>query len=475
MGSFLTPGKNQYYWMFAKILADDHVYVRDRRLIPYTPNRATLYVDFYPALWVALPFQKVFFYINDTLVGSSSVQDPTGIVSFEAHLPKGQFILKTKNQIGGLLKQEFYNAKNYAMFFDIAGQSYEPRLTDLLQVQSDLNYETIRSGHIYPNVGVFFDFPPPPGWTNDEYRAAVLGGCGSGFRRSFFFGATKKGIKDTVESITCVPPIIQPVDSGIYWTLYDRASAPDITDPNSDAWELTDVTPALPHRRITLYERAYLATTSELVVPNSTRVVVDEQVFKQSNSYIEAPIAGPFVVAGKNLVFSIGDNVYTTVFSPTTTTAADVINDIFTQNPGVTVATYATLDGMVRIGIEPSAVQAAEVDFLTVKIISGSSLADFGFFEGDAIDVAPDQLVNPFQTTPVVITYGMQTFVQGVDFTIDTATGKIYWNPSSVAGTLVPPKGAVFLASYTYQMRREIEKMVNLVKQANLQLEFSYP
>jgi hypothetical protein len=83
-------------------------------------------------------------------------------------------------------------------------------------------------------------------------------------------------------------------------------------------------------------------------------------------------------------------------------------------------------------------------------------------------------LANPNQTTPVVLTSGPFTFVQGTDFTVDTTTGYIYWAASSATEPNIPPQGTVFQASYTYIMKREIETMAELAKDPSITVNYNY-
>ncbi len=55
MGSFFTPGKNEYYWRLLEFLQDSNVYDNDLRVLPYTPSRLQDYTDLFPELFNPFP------------------------------------------------------------------------------------------------------------------------------------------------------------------------------------------------------------------------------------------------------------------------------------------------------------------------------------------------------------------------------------------------------------------------------------
>jgi len=472
MGNFFTPGKNSFYWTFVAYLADKNVYTKDYRLLPYTPNAQQLYIGFFPALFNPAGPVPVLFFINNNPVGTANVLTADGFVYLQIPLPKGKFTLKITDAYGNLLKTEFYITKNMATFFDVDGQNFEQRAVELALIQNDQDWHNIRSSRLYPVVGAYFDFPPPPGWTNDQYRAAILGGCGPGFLEAFWYGGTKKGIKDVIQSSTCAIPVIQPVAGGNTWVLYDAASAPDVTDPGSNAWVLNDTPPTPPHQAITLYDANYLTSAVDVLVSGSTRAVVQESVTKQTDSFIQATFPDPYVLDGQSLVLQVQfldtmvTTTYTTVFPLGTTSAALAAAAIVAQNPALNA--YDAGGGILRIGVAPVLSRIQEI-----TVIGGGALAILGFNSGDSVEVSTDQLNNPWVQTPVAITFGLQTFIQGTDYTIDNNSGQIIWAPSGPSN-LLPPKGSVFLASYSYQMRREIEQVTELVADATTERNYIY-
>ena len=159
MGSFFSPGKNEFYWAFLDSLADESIYAKDSRVIPNTPDYLQTYTDLFPTV---LPGVTLYIFINGTLVGSGFV-DPMGSGLFYAAIPtpNGEFVLEVRNQAGDVLTTDLFMAKNYAMFFDVSAQSYEDRRVAVEQTRNDINYQTIRTGGIYDNLGVFF-LPPSP-------------------------------------------------------------------------------------------------------------------------------------------------------------------------------------------------------------------------------------------------------------------------------------------------------------------------
>lgn len=471
MGSFYTAGKNGYFWRLLNFLQDKHVYDNDRRVLPYTPALLQDYIDFFPDQYSAFPTTVLSVYINNNFVTSANLNVPSGLLYVKLPVPKGDFTLQVRTQGGQVLRNEFYTAKNYAMFMEVAAQSYEERRVLIEQVIKDLDYLTIRSDRVYQVAGVFFDFPPPPGWTNQEYRDTVLGsGCKPGFVKSFFHGGTIKGLVDTIASITCDAVEVGPIQDGDRWVVFTDADAPNPLDTASpDAWFVSDADDIpLPNHRCLVMEDTYVASAIKVKVHGALRTVTDEDVLKATNSYIESRLAEPFNIAGKTLTFSIGGTSYTTLFGGATTTAAQAVADILAQNPSLTSAVYAT-GGRVRLGAAPSATQV-----IRVQIKAGDALPDLGFTVGQFNDVTWDQLANPNQTTPVVLTYGVFSFVEGVDFTVDQATGRIVWQPSSLAFPNIPPQGAVFKASYQYLMKREIETMAERAKDPSLTVEYVY-
>jgi hypothetical protein len=150
-------------------------------------------------------------------------------------------------------------------------------------------------------------------------------------------------------------------------------------------------------------------------------------------------------------------------------TAAQVAAEIVAQNPSLTSAVYGAA-GKVRIGVP-----AESGKVFRITIVSGTSLDQLGLVPGQSVEVAPDLLANPWLTTPVVITDGVTTWVDGVDFDSIIDTGEIVWKPSSLAFPNQPLAGSILQASYSYQMRREVEALVNRVKQSTdiVQLEWA--
>ncbi len=481
MGTFLTPGKNSYFWYLVARLADEKVYLKDIRLVPYTPGQPASYVAYWPDFYTS-PGQRLLFFLNDAQVAFCDVTTPDGFVSIQIVLPKGRFTWKTYTQEGVLLKSEQFITKTFAMFLDVAAQSFSENGHDLEQLRGDLDYATIRSQRVYTDIGIYFNRPPVVGWTNAKYRSVILGGCGPGFVKSYFFGGSKKGIADTIASITCQQPAFSPVENGNRWVLYDRDSAPDIMDPS--AWILPDRAtefgpppPTVDPSWIFLYGRTYLKKTAVCTIPGSSQNVSGEQVYRVTQSYVETPIPGPYSgagLAGLTLTLKIRrsevgevdkETTYNTVFNPGTVNAGLAATDILSQNPDF-ADTYAS-GQLLRIGV---AVESGVTKVVTV--VSGTALPVLGLIAGSTFHSSPDQLNNPYMTTAVPLMQGATPLVEGVDYTINATTGEILWGLSSTVS--VPARGSILTASYTYQMRREIEAAVDLVKQANLDLELVY-
>ncbi len=338
----------------------------------------------------------------------------------------------------------------------------------------------MRSGRLYNILGAYFDFPPPPGWDTQKYRDAILGGCGPGFISSFFYGSTKRGVVDTIKSITCEDPTVGQPLGGIRWRVRSNANSVP-TDPGTKGFFITsqaNIGHAFlpPHYRAILASELWFGNAVDLTINGSSRTVVDEQIIKKTNSYIEAPIGGTFDLQARTLQFSIEEEgvpgtrlLYNTSFPLPTTNAFMAAADILAQNPTLTDAIHGSIDGLLRIGVYPVAGKTFKI-----TIVSGTALPILGWNPGDSVHVSPDQLDNPWETTPVTITVGATTFVDGVDFVSVPETGEIIWFPSTAINIGVPVAGTTMNAAYTYQMRREIIKEVELVKDINSIIRYQW-
>src|SRR5665213_3267798 len=114
MGSFMTSDKSGYFWFLLGYLQDNNIYVRDNRLLPYTPGKPQTYVDFYPQFYGETPTAKVTFKINGQQVAQALVSQVSGIVYADIPVQLGKFTLTT--WLGtALLKTEEFISKNFAM------------------------------------------------------------------------------------------------------------------------------------------------------------------------------------------------------------------------------------------------------------------------------------------------------------------------------------------------------------------------
>ena len=479
MGSFFTQDKSGYYWFLLGYLQDENIYVRDATLLPYTPGKLQTYVEFYPILYNPAIPQKIEWRINNHKVADAIVSIPSGIVYTDIPVPLGSFELTTWHG-PVLLRTEKFVSKNYAMLLGIQAQSYDERLAQINLVKADQDFIQMRSERVYPILGSMFNFPPPAGWDIERYRDAVLGGCGPGLRQAFFDGTTKAGVKEAIEAVTCMVPDVYPGQRGIRWTVYDRANT-NPSDPGAMGWYVTDrvnsfdpFTP--PHYRSIMAAEIWWTKSSIIVVNGSVRVVSDESLLRQTNSFIEFPVPEPYDLQGRTLTFTISQpgvvfskQTYATTFPLPTTTAAIVAAEITAQNPSLTSAVYGTADGKVRIGVPA---QAGKV--FRITIVAGTALAQLGLYPGASVDVSPDQLANPWQTTLVTITDGVTTWLDGVDYNSVPETGEIVWEPSSLAFPNQPDAGLTLLAYYSYQMRREVMQLANAAKEVNDIVEFEW-
>lgn len=479
MGSFFSQDKSGYYWFLLGYLQDENIFVRDSRLVPYTPGKIQTYVDFYPALYnPALP-QVLEFRINGRSVAWAKISLASGAAYADIPVPLGAFDLETWHG-PELLKTEKFIAKNYAMFLGVQAQSYDERLADLEHVKADQDFAQMRSERVYPILGAMFEFPPPAGWTPDQYRDAVLGGCGPGLREAFFNGSTKAGIKQAVEAVTCMVPEVLPGRRGIRWVVRDRAnSAPN--DPGTRGFFVTTranmgqvFTP--PHYRAVMASEEWWAHAALIVVYGATRAIMGEPMLRSTDSFVEGKVPEPYDLQGRNITFTVeqpgvrfSKQTFYTTFPLPTVTAAQVAAEIVGQNPSLTSAVYATADGKIRIGVGP---EAGKV--FRITIVAGTALEQLGLKPGQSVDVSPDQLNNPWLTTPVVITDGVTTWVDGVDFVSVPETGQVVWKASSLAFPNQPAAGASLQASYSYQMRREVLDLVGKVKEVNDVLQFEW-
>ena len=471
MGSFFTPGKNEYFWRLAEFLQDENVYVSDKRLIAYTPDQLQPYMDEFPELFQGFP-KRMEIYINDIFAAQGFLNDSQGTFVTDVPVPLGQFDLEVRDPDNGgkVERKETYISKNYGLFLDVYAQSLEEQRVAMEQNEADLDYDTIRSGRIFPNVGVYFDFPPPPGWTVDQYRDAVIGRLPDcpGFRRSFFHGGTQKGVVDTIRSITCAPATISSVQQGDRWIVFDRGviDPTDAADP--DAWFVSDADDIpLPNHRALVMSREYLRSAIRVEINGAQRSVISEEIIKATNSFIEGAAKEPFSLNGKNFLFEIDGVSHFTTFAGETT-AAQVAAEILVQNPTLTSATYAQA-GKLRIGTAP-----VNGTTKTITIVAGTAVQDLGFVFGQSGDVAPDKLDNPNHVGPVTLVHVGIFYLEGVGFTVDATTGEITWAPSTAAFTTVPAQGASFFATYDYLMKREIEDMIGKAKSVATELELVY-
>ncbi len=485
MGSFLSQGKNSYFWFLLGYLADENVYIKDSSLIPYTPSKTQTYVAFYPQFYNAEDPQKLSFEINGIPSAYALITDPSGLVYFDIKTPKGRFELVTRAPNGMVLNREIFFAKNYAMLLAVMAQGYEDREAEIQANYADVRFSEIRSGRLYDVLGVQFDFPPPPGWPVAKYRAAILGGCGPGFIKSFFHGSTKKGVADTIKSITCEDPQILPARRGIRWVVRNRSNSFP-TDPTARGFFITarnsTRTFTAPHYRAFLASRNWWANAADIVVTGSRRDVLSESTVRNSNSYFECPVAEPFNLDGLSLRFSIQDlgdlgniRFFDTVFPLGTSTAALAAAAIVAQNPTVPTddfylndAIYATPSGKLRIGVYPKTGKSFRVSFP-----SGTAMAQLGILVGAGTDVSNDHLDNPWLITGTLALDDADTPIT-TGFTIFESTGEIVWDPSTAANTSIPAAGKVLNAAYTYEMRREILAMVGKVQHVNSVIQFEW-
>jgi hypothetical protein len=480
MGAFLLPGKNGCYWTLLSYLQDGNTYISDNSLIPYTPNKLQTYTSFFPELWVDGITTTLSFWINGTLRGHANIFDATGMVYLDVIVPEGPFTLEIKNAKNEIISTEVFNAKNYAMFLDVAAQSYDERRNAIELLKADQNFQEMRSERLWNNIGCFFEFPPPPGWPADKYRAVLLGGCGPGFIKSFFYGGTLKGIVDTIKSITCQDPVVGEAQGGIRWFVRDDAHT-DPANPGAEGFFITSdanlaATFTPPQYRAVMASEDYWDNAASISVIGATRTITDEEFIKSSDSFIECKVPEPYNLDGLTLQFSIEevgvDNTlvtYSTSFPMPTRTAQDAANAILAANPTLTGAIHGSTEGFLRIGVQP---EAGKV--FRVTILGGSALVALGWGAGDSAEISPDSLANPWVTGNVAVLEGTTSFVQGVDYVVDAARGQIIWFASTSSNIGVPASGTSMTASYIYQMRREIEKAVSLVKRATDIIEFTW-
>lgn len=478
MGSFFTQDKSGYFWFLLGYLQDENIYVRDSRLLPYTPGKPQTYVAFYPALYNPSIPQSLEFKINGRSVGWAKISLASGAAYVDIPVPLGAFELQTFHGTTKINTEQFIS-KNYAMFLGVQAQSYDERLADLNLVKADQDFSQIRSERLYPVLGVMFDFPPPAGWDVQKYRDAILGGCGPGLLQAFFDGTTKAGVSEAVQAVTCEPPDIFPGRKGVRWVVQDRAnSAP--SNPAARGFFVTTraaiSTPFTPpHYRAVAASEHWWAHAAVIVVNGSVRTPPTEQLLKSTNSYLEAAVPEPFDLQSLDLTFTIerpgvrfSKQTYFTSFPLPTTTAAQVAAQIVAANPSLTSAVYGAA-GRLRIGIPPQAGKT-----FRITIVAGTAMQQLGLSPGQSVDVSPDQLANPWLTTPVVITDGVTTWIDGIDFDSVPETGEIVWKPSSLALPNQPLAGAVLEADYSYQMRREVEALAKQAAETNDILYFEW-
>ena len=476
MGTFLAPGKSEYYFRMMQYLADENVYITDKSLIPYSPDLSLVYVDFYPQLYTPYPNKVLQVWVNSKMVAQNTINFQNGLFYTTVPTPKDQFNLQVKDLAGNVYANETYNAKNYAAFLAAAAQSYEDRRVAIEQMLQDRNWATIRSERIFPVIAAFFSFPQPPGWSPTQYRGTVLGdgNCKPGLVKAFFEGGTLGGVIDGIKSIVgCATVTVTPPFNGNQWELFNNASVGNKATGGVNSWYLgnlpTDIPP--PSNRIVLVAEEYMVSTVVATITGADIAITGETVFKNTNSFIQSPNPGTYALIGKNLIFSISGPTGTATYSTTFTYATNATQaalEIIAQNPGLTGAVYAS-NGYLRIGTAP-----VSLEQITITILPSTSLPQFGWVAYAEVAVGTDMLANGYFTTPVSLTWNGTTYTQGVDFTVVNTTGEVVWSPSSAAEPNIPPAGSAMTASYTYVPMREIMAMVNLLKGINVNVEYVY-
>ena len=479
MGAFLTQDKSGYYWFLLGYLQDKNVYIRDGRLLPYTPGKLQTYVDYYPSLYNPVLPVTLTFKINGSQAAAAKISQPTGAAYANVSVPLGAFTFETWNG-ATLLRTEHFISKNYAMLLGVQAQSYDERLSDINLIKADIDFSQMRSERIYPIIGAMLGLAPPPGWSVQQYRDAILGNpMFPGLRQAFFDGTTQAGILGAAEAITQVPAALAPGQNGIRWTVRSRANSQP-ANPASMGFYVTsraDMSHAFapPHYPAVCAFENWWGHAAILTVNGSVRTPPPETLRKATNSFLEGQVPQPYNLQGQTLVFTVNQpgvlfttRTYSTTFGIPTVTAAQVAAQILSQNPGLTSAVYATAAGTLRLGVPP---QAGKV--FRITITGGSSLQSLGLVIGQSVDVSPDQ-ASPTHglTTPVSITDGATTWADGTDFNSVPATGQIVWNPSTAANTGVPPAGTLLTATYSYQMRREVMAVVEAAREVNDILEY---
>lgn len=495
-GSFFGAGKNEYYWRLLSALSPD-TYITDKTTLPYTPDNWLTYTIFLPQYASTPPDPEtiLYLYIDGLLINSAKVAYTTGFTYFPSvAIPKSNFNLQLRTSAGSVVINEYYNGKNYALFPYVAAQSYEDRLVELQKIQVNSSFSTMQSSAVPDLIGNFFDFPIPAGWTSSEYRETILGGPNSpGFVKSFLNATTYKGVVDTIKSVTRQDPVISPVLGGYRWVIFDSAQAyPYGSNPN--AWFIADNSSpiTLPNHRIVLTTTEYINNTVHVTVVGSTRTIPStpsgpkEGVIKRTDSFVEAKNPGLYAqLPNTTLTFWIRnvsdptkDLSYYTKFSPTTTTAAQAAFDILTQNPSLQVTsavdpnnTIYAYNNKLRIGVSPIAGVTQQI-----QIYSGTSIPVFGWTSGQTAEVSTDVLANTYALDPpgISLTYVGIIYTQGVDFTYLPTTGEIVWKGSCIFYPNIPPAGATYEAAYTYQMRREVQRAIEQVKESPLSIEYEW-
>jgi hypothetical protein len=225
------------------------------------------------------------------------------------------------------------------------------------------------------------------------------------------------------------------------------------------------------------------SNTAFVKVNGSRRQVQDEVLYKQTDSFIQSGFAGPDPnLAGMTLVFSVAvvgnpslTKTYSTVFPAGTINASQMATAIAAQNPTLQANCIYSSNGFLRIGVAPQFSQVFQI-----TILSGSILPVVGWTAGQSVQVACDQLANQWvgvgsMGLPVVLVDANgHTWTVGVDFELDEPSGQLAWMPSSATEPNLPPMGTLLYASYFYQMRREILKLVGDIQNTNDNLIFSW-
>lgn len=221
MPQVISEGLNSIFYTAVADTYNPEIFNQEFNVIPYTPQRQQVYVNYFPPLWD--PFNDTFLrvFLNNAFVARVKIVDEFGFIYTTVNPPYGHFNITVKSDdlLTTYASNEFISV-NLNLFYEVFGKYLGEQRIEIERVKGDLFASTVRDEKIYTNFGSFINFPQPQGFTIDEYRRFILGNLTFiGNYRAKFFGSTVKGFKEAVGSITNAFPILTTQSARVGWRL----------------------------------------------------------------------------------------------------------------------------------------------------------------------------------------------------------------------------------------------------------------